>query len=204
MLVEFFEHTHHRQTANKLRNQPILQQVLRLGLTEQLCVALSANWCHIRIQSIASGDGLEAERLLADPAPDHLLQTDESSAADEENVGGVNSRKFLMRMLASTLRRNVCDGAFEELQQSLLDAFAGDVTRDGGVLVLAANLVDLVDVNDALLGAVDVTVGSLQQLQDDVLNIFADVAGLGQGGCVYDCERHVQNLGESLREERLA
>ena len=57
--------------------------------------------------------------------------------------------EFLVRMLASALRRNVGDRAFEDLQQRLLHAFAGDVARDRRVLVLAADLVDFVDVDDA-------------------------------------------------------
>jgi hypothetical protein len=49
-----------------------------------------------------------------------------------------------------------------------------------GVVGLAADLVDLVDVDDAALRALDIVVGGLQQLQDDVLDILADVAGFGQ------------------------
>jgi len=49
---------------------------------------------------------------------------------------------------------------------------------DGGILVLAADLVDFVDVDDALLGAIHVAVGGLQQLEDDVFHILAHIAGL--------------------------
>ena len=45
-----------------------------------------------------------------------------------------------------------------------------------GVFRLAADLVDLVDVHDAALRALDVVVGRLQELQDDVLDVLADVA----------------------------
>ena len=72
------------------------------------------------------------------------------------------------------------------------------------VVALAADLVDLVDVDDAALGALDVVVGVLQQLDDDVLDVLADVAGLGERGRVGDRERHVEDLGERLREQRLA
>ena len=88
-----------------------------------------------------------------------------------------------MRMLASALRRHVGHGAFENLEQRLLHALAADVAGNGGVLVLAADLVDLVDINDALLRARHVALGGLQQLENDVLHILAHVAGLGQRLC---------------------
>jgi len=46
-----------------------------------------------------------------------------------------------------------------------------------GLSDLRADLVDLVDIDDAALRPLDIVVGRLQQLQDDVLDIFADVAG---------------------------
>ncbi len=68
---------------------------------------------------------------------------------------------------------HAANGAFQNLQQRLLHAFAGDVARDGDVLGLARDLVNLVNVNDAALGALHVVIGVLQQAQDDVLDVFA-------------------------------
>ena len=90
------------------------------------------------------------------------------------------------------------------LSKRLLHAFAGDVAGDGGVLVLAADLVDFVDVDDALLGAGDVAVGGLQQLEDDVLDVLADVAGFSERGRVDDGEGHVEHLGQRVRQQRFA
>ena len=56
-------------------------------------------------------------------------------------------------------------GALEDLQQRLLNAFAGNVARDRRVLALCVDLGDLVDVDDARLGALDVEVGGLDQLE---------------------------------------
>ena len=120
--------------------------------------------------------GLEAERLLADAPLDRLVEADERAAADEQDVGRVDLEELLVRVLAAALRRHVGDRAFEDLQQRLLDAFARHVARDRRVLVLAADLVDLVDVDDALLALLDVAAGRLQQLEDDVLDVLADVA----------------------------
>ena len=51
----------------------------------------------------------------------------------------------------------------------------------------------------------DVEVGGLEQLERDVLDVLADVAGLGQRGRVGDGERHVRAWrAECLREQGLA
>src|SRR4030095_12754870 len=111
---------------------------------------------------------------------------------------------LLMRMLATTLRRHVRDRALEDLQERLLDTRAGDVARNRGVLVLAPDLVDLVDVDDALLAFLDVAAGGLQQLEDDVLHVLADISSFGERGRIDDGERDREELGERLREQGLA
>src|SRR5262249_39614021 len=63
---------------------------------------------------------------------------------------------------------------------------------------------DLVDVHDPALGPLDVVVRRLQQPQDDVLDVFADVARFGQRRRVGDGERDVEHLGQRLGEQRLA
>ena len=147
---------------------------------------------------------LEAERLLADAAVDLLVEPDERAAADEQDVGGVDLEELLVGVLAAALRRHVGDRALQDLEQRLLDAFARDVAGNRRVLVLAADLVDFVDVNDALLALLDVAAGRLQELQDDVLDVLADVAGLGQRRGVDDREGHREELGQRLGEQRLA
>jgi hypothetical protein len=39
-----------------------------------------------------------------------------------------------------------------------------------------------------------IEVGGLQELQEDVLDVLADVAGLGQRGRIGDGERHVERF----------
>ena len=66
----------------------------------------------------------EADGRLTLSLVDDLFEIVERTAADEEDVFGVDLKEFLVRMLASALRRNVCRGALEDLQESLLYAFA--------------------------------------------------------------------------------
>ena len=95
-------------------------------------------------------------------------------------------------------------GALEDLEERLLHALARHVARDREVLGLAGHLVDLVDVDDADLGASDVEVRGGDELQQDVLDVLAHVAGLGERGGVGDRERHLEHASERLREQRLA
>ena len=194
-LVELVQRADDRQPADELGDQAVLDQILRLELLERRADVAAAQRLHV---------GLEAERLLADAPLDLLVEADERAAADEQDVGRVDLEELLVRVLAAALRRHVGDRAFENLQQRLLDAFARHVAGDRRVLVLAADLVDLVDVDDPLLALLDVAAGGLQQLEDDVLDVLADVARLGQRRRVDDREGDREQLGERLREQRLA
>src|SRR5262249_21491188 len=160
-LVKLVQRADDRQAPDELRDEAVLDQVFRLELLDERRRVL-ARRLHV---------GLEAHRLLAEPARDLFVQTDEGAAADEEDVGRVDLEELLVRMLAPALRRDVGDGALEDLEQRLLHALARDVARDRRVLVLAADLVDLVDVDDALLRLLDVAARRLQQLGDGVLDV---------------------------------
>ena len=107
-------------------------------------------------------------------------------------------------MLAAALRRHRRHRALQDLEERLLHTLTRDVARDRRVVRLARDLVDLVDVDDPGLGLLDVEVGGLDQLQEDVLDVLADVAGLGERRGVRDRERDVQDPGERLGEQRLA
>ena len=110
----------------------------------------------------------------------------------------------LLRVLAAALRRHVADGALEDLEQRLLHALAAHVARDRDVARGATDLVDLVDVDDALLRTLDIEVRVLQQAQQDVLYVLADVTRFGEGRRIRDCERNVEDARERARQERLA
>ena len=135
---------------------------------------------------------------------DDRVEPGEGATHDEQHVRRVDLDELLVRVLATALRRHRGRRALEDLQQRLLDALARDVAGDRRVLGLAGDLVDLVDVDDPGLGALHVVVGGLDQLEQDVLDVLADVAGLGQRRGVRDRERDVQHPGQRLREQRLA
>src|SRR5688572_4729333 len=183
------------QPAHELRDEAVAQEILGLDHRQQVP--------HAAIL-VALDLGAEAHARASHPRLDVLVEADEGAAADEEDVRGIDLNELLMRMLASALRRNIRDGAFENLQEGLLHPFAGHVARDRRILGFPSDLVDLVDVDDAALRALDVVVGRLQQPQDDVLDVLADVPRLGQRGGIGDGEGHAKHLGQRLRQQRLA
>src|SRR5712691_11202453 len=195
LLVEVVQGDDDRQAADELGDEPVLQEVLRLQVLERLGDDALLG---------AVVRGAESNRPAADPLLDDLLQAVESATADEQDVGRVDLDEILVRVLAAALRRHVRDGSLEDLKQRLLHALAADVARDRRVVRLARDLVDLVDVDDSALGAADVEVRCLDEPQQDVLHVLADVAGLGEARRVGDGERNVEDLRQRLREVRLA
>jgi hypothetical protein len=93
----------------------------------------------------------------------------ECAAADEQDVARVDLEEVLVRMLSATLGWNVRDAAFDDLQESLLHALAGDIAGDARVIRLAGDFVALADVDDALFGLLDVEIGRLDEKEEDVL-----------------------------------
>src|SRR5262249_23269452 len=124
--------------------------------------------------------------------------------ADEQNIRRVHLQELLLRVLAAALGRNVRHGAFDDFQKRLLHSFARDISSDGGVLALAGDLVDFIDVNNAPLGSLDVMVGRLQKIDDDVFDVLANVSSLRQTSGVGNGEGHVENSRQGLSKERLA
>src|SRR6267378_3899574 len=115
--------------------------------------------------------GSESHCLPIQSLLDNLFESDERSAADEQDVARIDLNKLLVRMLAPALRRHVGDGSLDEFEQRLLYPFARDVAGDGRAVALAADLVDFIDVDDAPLGPVHIVVRCLQELEDDVFHI---------------------------------
>ena len=150
------------------------------------------------------GDGRITHASLAHATLHDLVETDIRATTNKENIARINLHVLLVRVLAATLRRNIANRAFENLEQRLLYAFAGYVTRDRNVLGLATNLVDFVDVDNTTFGFLHIVVGRLQKTQNDIFNIFADIACLGERGGVGDRKGHLENASECASEQRLA
>ena len=73
-----------------------------------------------------------------------------------------------------------------------------------GVLALPGDLVDLVHVDDPVLGQIHVIVRSLQQAQQDILHILAHIARFRQRGGVRNRKGHIYDLRQRLRQISLS
>src|SRR5580658_5565755 len=152
-----------------------IRPVLRLDLSKNLAGLAVLRRRHLGAK--ADGGGATARG-------DDLFEASKGAAAHEQDVGGVYLHELLLRMLAAALRRYRGDGAFHDLEERLLHAFARHVAGDRGIVGLAADLVDFVDIDDAALGPLHIVVGRLKQLENDVLDVLADIARLSQRGRV--------------------
>src|SRR6185437_11574435 len=124
--------------ADELGDQAELDQVLRLHAVEHVL----AMWAGVAAGPYLGG---KADAALLRAVENDLLQAREGTAADEQDVRGVDLQKFLLRVLAPALRGDRGDRALDELQQRLLHTLARHIPRDGRVVGFARNLVDLVD-----------------------------------------------------------
>ena len=178
-----------RQTTDEFRDEAEFQKIFRLDLLQEFCHVLGILLFDI---------GAESHDTLRQSSVDDFVDAGKSAAADEENVRCINLDHFLIRMLSAALRRNAGNSAFQNLQKCLLYAFTGYVSGDGRVFRLPCDLIDFIDVDDTAFRFVDIIVGSLDQAQENVFDVFADIAGFGQGRCIRNRKRNVQETRERL------
>src|SRR5688500_5763137 len=147
--------------------------------------------------------GAETYPTLLGSRTYYLVQAVECTAANKKYVGGVYLHEFLIGMLSPPLRRDGCNGSLYQLQQGLLHPLAGNVARDRRVIRLPRNLVDLVDIDNALLSLFGVVVTFLKQFLDYVFNILADIARLGESCRVCHNKRDGEQPRKRLCEQGL-
>ena len=103
-----------------------------------------------------------------------------------------------MRMLSSALRRNTCYRSFNNLQQCLLNTFTGYITGNGYILTLLADLIDFINIDNAILRTFNIIICCLNQFQKNILDIFADITCFRKRCRICNCKRHVNDLGKCL------
>ena len=146
---------YHRQAADKFRNQAVFQKVLRQNLHQRIADFLFRFALDIRP---------EAHGLFAGALFDDLIDAVKRAAYDEQHIRRIDLDKLLLRVLTPALRRHRGHCALQNLEQRLLYALAGYVAGDAGVFALAGNLVDLIDIDDALFRALHIVIRSLDEL----------------------------------------
>ena len=183
------------RTSHKLGDHAKGVEVLREHLTQQV----------VLVDRGGAGDlGVKAHALVAHAIGDDLVQTHKGTTADEQDVGRIDLQQLLLGMLAAAGGRNAGHRALKNLKQRLLNTLARNIASDGEVLGLAGNLVDLIDIDDAHLRALNVAIGSIDELKQDVLHVLAHITGLGERGGIGDGKRHLEDARKRLGKQGLA
>src|SRR3990172_643163 len=194
-MVEIIKRGHDRQAANKLRDKSKFQEIRCLYMAQHLPYPYFLLTLDISAKS---------HSRFAKPVFDGILKTDECAATDKQDVCGIDLDKFLVWMFAPTLRGYTGDRPFDDFEQRLLDTFTGNIPCDRGVLALSADLIYLVNIDNAAFCFFHIIICCLQQLQYNILDIFSYITRLCQGRCIGYGERHVQYPGKGLGKECLA
>jgi hypothetical protein len=168
---QFLHGGDHRQATDQFRNQAEFEQIL--GLDEARISPIDRSFWLTTLAPKPMA-WVPVRRLITPSRPTKAPPT------MNKDVGGIDTDQFLLRMFAAALGRHRGHGALDDLEQGLLHAFAGDIAGQGGGIGLAGDLVDLVDIDDAPLGLFDVVISRLQQADQNVFDILADISGLGQ------------------------
>ena len=190
--VQFVHMGDDRDTAHKFGDKAEFNQILRVDAVEQLTQGQILAGTHL---------GAKAHGSAAHATAHDLVEAHKGAAHDEQNVARVHADKFLLGVLAPALGRNIGLCAFNDLEQGLLHAFARNVAGDRGAIALARNLVDFVNVDDALAGGFEVVVCILQQLHKDVFHILTHVASFCQCGGIGYGKGHAQHTSQSFGKQ---
>src|SRR5660398_191156 len=106
-------------------------------------------------------------------------------------------------MFPSALRRNTGTGALQDLEQRLLHTLTRHIACDGGIVGLPGDLVHFINIYYAGLCLLDVEVSGLDELEKDVLNVFAHVPCLCKRGSISYSKGHIENAGQGLGKQGL-
>ena len=101
-------------------------------------------------------------------------------------------------MFPSALRRNRSHRAFYDFKQGLLYAFTAYIPCNRGVLAFSSDFVDFVDEDYAPFSCLNVSVCRIDELEEDIFNVFAYLAGFRKGSGICNGKGNVQLLGKGF------
>ena len=127
---------------------------------------------------------------------DNLLQIRECAAADEQNVRSVHRHHGNHAVLTVRAYRHLYLRALQHLQQLLLNGLTADIAS--GHLLFLCDLVNLVDVNNAVLRLLHIVIRCREKFSYNTLNIIADITRLSQRGGICNRQRYIQKLRQRL------
>ena len=153
--------------------------------------------------------GIETDGGFAHAPANDFFETVECAADNEEDVFRVDGvAAFFAAHLAFEHGLNLSGevllgaggnfGFLHELEEVCLHAAAADVA--GGVAGGTGDFIDFVDINDAVLGALDVTIGAADEFANEIFDIAADVTRFGKFGGVAFHEGNADEIRDATDE----
>ena len=127
------------------------------------------------------------------PVGNVALNTIKCASSDEKDVGGIHFNEFLVGVFATSLRRHIHLGALEQFEQCLLNAFSGNVPRDGRIVRFPGDLIDLINEDDPSLCRFHIVIRRLQKPREYAFHIFTHITSLGQHRGIHNGERHIEH-----------
>ena len=106
-----------------------------------------------------------------------------------------------MRMLSSALRRNRCHRAFKNFQQCLLNSLSAYITCNRWVFAFFGNFINFVDIYNSARSAFNIKIRSLNKTQQNILNIFTDIACLCKRCSIGNGKRNIQYFRKCLSKQ---
>ena len=131
------------KSADEFGDHAELDEIFGLHFGEEIVGLIS-------VEAGSFGD-IKADGAFAQALGDDLIEMDERAADDKEDVLGVDLDVLLVRMLATPFRRHVGDSPFHNFKEGLLHPFSGNIAGDGDVAAGLADLIDLIDIDNACL-----------------------------------------------------
>ena len=148
--------------------------------------------------------GTEAHVFLRTATANSLINAVKGAAANKENIRCIDLQHFLVRMLTTSLGRYIGFRTFEDFQQSLLNAFSGNIACNRRIFRLSGNLIDFIDIDNASFSLGNIKVRRLNQFEQAVFHIFPYIAGFSQTRRIGNSKGNVQKLGQRLCQQGLA
>ena len=145
-----------------------------------------------------------SDHLSIKPLGDFALNPFERTAANKQDIFGINGDKVLFGMLSPALRRHVYNGSFQQFKQGLLYSLSRHVTGNGGIIALTGNFIEFVNKYNSLLGQSHIVIGCLQETGKNTFHVFPHVTCFCKHSGIYNGKGHIQHLCYSVSQQRLA
>mmetsp|Transcript_6440 Transcript_6440/g.12722 ORF Transcript_6440/g.12722 Transcript_6440/m.12722 type:complete len:458 (+) Transcript_6440:232-1605(+) len=184
------------ETTYEFGDHAVLDEVFGYGVVEIFALDFEVVDVFFHFGAKADGGGIHA-------FVDDVFEAGEGSSADEEDVGGVDLDEVASGVFPSWLLGNIDDVALDDLQERMLNSLPGDIATDADISSRFANLVRFVEVNDSFLASFQILSAFEVELEQNTLNILANIPRLRQTRGIGNDQRDINQLGQCFDQQSL-